>query len=279
MSTPSTLFDAYYYQHNCGDPYQPSQAWMSLFEGIAKRISTEIQPTTVLDAGCAMGFLVKKLRLTGINAFGVDISEYAIEKTDLSIKPFVWVGSVTEPFPQKYDLIVSIEVLEHMPKTEAEQAIENFCRHTDDILFSSTPFDYKEITHINVQPPDYWMEQFARQNFYRDVDFDASFITPWAVRLRRKSEPLHRIIREYDRKFWMLNKENFDLRVLAGEMQIQIAQYEQRTAELENRWTELEGRASWRFVQTIQKLRLRLAPKNSHRARWLGRLIAIFKTN
>lgn len=263
-------FDAYYYQHNCGEPYQRSDAWMTLFEGIAQRIRSEIGPESVLDAGCAMGFLVEKLRGLGVSAFGIDISEYAIGKVDPSIQPFVRLGSIAETFPRQYDLIVSIEVLEHMPKSDAERAIENFCQHTDDILFSSTPFDYRETSHINVQPPDYWTEQFARHGFFRDVDFDATFITPWAVRLRRKNEPLHRIIREYDRKFWMLNKENLDLRVFAGELQEKVARYEKDQAEL-------ESRTAWRFAQAVQAYRQRMAPQNSRRERWLGRLISIFR--
>ena len=47
----------------------------------------------------------------------------------------------------------------------------NLCPHTADVLFSSTPFDYDEATHLNVQPPDYWAALFARHGFYRDVDF------------------------------------------------------------------------------------------------------------
>lgn len=27
-------------------------------------------------------------------------------------------------------------------------------------------------SHINVQPPEYWAQLFARQGFFRDVDFD-----------------------------------------------------------------------------------------------------------
>ena len=33
---------------------------------------------SVLDYGCAKGFLVKALRLLDIDAFGLDVSEYAI---------------------------------------------------------------------------------------------------------------------------------------------------------------------------------------------------------
>ena len=69
----------------------------------------------------------------------------------------------------------------------AERAIAHLCQASDDILFSSTPLDYREVTHFNVQPIEYWTYQFALHGFVRDVDFDASFITPWAVRFRRNA--------------------------------------------------------------------------------------------
>jgi SAM-dependent methyltransferase len=220
------LYDAYYFAHGCGEPYQRSDVWLSLFKGFAERIHVDINPGTVLDAGCAMGFLVETLRERGIEAWGVDISNYAIDRVAPTIKEFCWVGSVTEPFPSQYDMIVSIEVLEHLERKDSEKAVLNLCQHSNDILFSSTPFDYKEISHFNVQPPEYWAEQFARQGFYRDVDFDASFITPWAVRYMKKSVPLHRVVRDYERKYWLLWKENADLRELSKEMRDQLAENE-----------------------------------------------------
>jgi SAM-dependent methyltransferase len=223
---PQSSFDAYYFAHCCGEPYQRSDVWLALFDGFANRILQDISPKSVLDAGCAMGFLVEFLRQRGIDAWGVDISQYAILQVNPEMKPYCWQGSIIDPFPRKYELIVTIEVLEHMPKEDAEVAISNLCNHSDDILFSSTPFDYKEVTHKNVQPPEYWAEIFARQGFYRDVDFDASFITPWAVRFRKRKDPAHRIIRDYERRFWTLWKENTDLRSLANEMREQLVDQE-----------------------------------------------------
>jgi SAM-dependent methyltransferase len=220
---PQSLFDAYYFAHGCGEPYQRSEVWLALFNAFADRICQDISPNSVLDAGCAMGFLVEALHQRGVEAWGVDISEYAIERVPKDYQPYCWQGSVVEPFPRNYNLIVCIEVLEHLSKVEAEKAVENLCKHSDDILFSSTPFDYKEASHFNVQPPEYWAEVFARRGFYRDVDFDASFITPWAVRFRRRGDPIQRIVRDYERRFWTLWKENTDLRNLAGEMRDQLA--------------------------------------------------------
>jgi len=263
------LFDAYYYAHGCGRPYQRDDGWLRFFGGIADRIIQDIQPNTVLDAGCAMGFLVEKLRERNVDAFGVDISAYAIQNVTPEIKPYCQVGSIAEPFPQQYDLIVNIEVLEHMNQSEAELAIANFCQNTDDILFSSTPFDYKEATHFNVQPPEVWAELFARQGFFRDVDFDASFLTPWTVRFRKRDEPMHRVVREYERRFWLLWKENTDLRSLVGELREGTAELTQKSIisdgaiqSLEAQRNEIFNSRSWRFVQKLQKIRHKLTFKD-----------------
>ena len=220
------LFDENYFATSCGEPYERSEVWLNLFSSFAERIQKEINPTSVLDAGCAMGFLVEKLREKGIEAWGVDISEYAIGEVTPSVKDHCWVGSVADPFPRKYDLIVSIEVLEHLPPEDAERTVANLCAFTDDVLFSSTPYDYKEASHFNVQPVEYWAELFAKEGFTRDVDFNGSFITPWTVRYRKTGHPLHRIVRDYERIFWFLWKENNDLREQIFELQNQIAGHE-----------------------------------------------------
>ena len=218
------LFDENYFATSCGEPYERSEVWLNLFSSFAERIQRDINPASVLDAGCAMGFLVEKLRERGIEAWGVDISEYAIGEVAPSVREYCWVGSITDPFPMKYDLIVSIEVLEHLPQEQAESAVANLCIFSDDVLFSSTPYDYKEASHFNVQPVEYWAELFAKEGFTRDVDFNGSFITPWTVRYRRTGHPMHRIVREYERKFWYFWKENIDLREQIFKLQNQIAE-------------------------------------------------------
>lgn len=288
------MYDAHYYAHDCGEVYERNEKWLNFFGAIAERIVSDIAPHTVLDAGCAMGFLVECLRERGVEAFGVDISDYAIQNVYPTIKPYCRVGSIAHSLPQKYDLIVSIEVLEHIPREEAEQAIINLCQYTDDILFSSTPFDYKEVTHLNVHAPEYWAEQFARQGFIRDVDFDASFITPWAVRFRRSSEPLPRIIQEYERRFWLLWKENVDLRELSANMVNQLkhceqtreaerAGYEMKLGEIQRVLgetqrvlgetqrvlEELETSMGWGLLKRLQRLRCTLFPPGSKRDQWL----------
>jgi hypothetical protein len=206
-------FDASYYRYSCGKaPYGRSEIWLELFRRFAERIDTDIGPRKVLDAGCAWGLFVEALRNRCIEAYGVDISSYAIAQVVEPIRPFCWQGSLTEALTDSYDLIVTIEVLEHMPIRDAEMAIANICAHTSDVLFSSTPSNYKEATHVNVHPTHYWVEQFGRHGFFRDVDFDSGFLTPWAIRFRKHGEPAHRVAMDYERRYWELAAERDQLR-------------------------------------------------------------------
>jgi SAM-dependent methyltransferase len=277
-------FDEFYYRHGCGTPMERNADWLGLFSGIAERIFQDIHPTSVLDAGCAMGFLVESLRKKGVQSFGIDISEYAIQKVHPDVRPYCQVASITDAFPQRYDLIVSIEVLEHMPKEQAEISVQNFCSATDDVLFSSTPFDYKEITHFNVQPPEYWAEQFARNGFFRDVDYDASYITPWAVRYRRSTEPVQRIVRAYERGYALLSKEAYDLRTLNYEMRSKLSTDEQQIKEsgeqihaLKEELSIIHGSRGWQLLSKLRQVRGKFAPPDSRRDKILVRLFQIFR--
>jgi cyclopropane fatty-acyl-phospholipid synthase-like methyltransferase len=226
-------FDEFYYRNCCGQPYERNDAWLKFFGGVADRIVSDIRPARVLDAGCAIGLLVETLRARGVDARGIDLSAWAIEHASEAAAPHVREGSIADPFGERYDLIVCIEVLEHMPPELAEQAIANFAAHTGDVLFSSTPFDYREPTHINVRMPEDWAEAFARHGFYRDVDFDASFVTKWAVRFTRRSLPVHRLVRDYERRFWQLRAAELDARSYAVDMQRKFAEIEKERDRIE----------------------------------------------
>ena len=218
-----TSFDQYDDAQNWGDPFFRSDAQVRFFDGIADRLVAEIAPATVLDAGCAIGLLVEALRARGVDATGIDISPYAIAQAPDGVRPYCRQGSIAEELPRRYDLIVSIEVVQHTQPREADAAIANFCRHTDDVVFSSSPVDYTRPSHTTVRPTEDWAVAFAQHGFYRDVDFDGSLITPWAIRFRRSAEPFHRIVRGYERRFSELMRERKDTRKYAIEVQKQLA--------------------------------------------------------
>jgi len=275
-------FDSYYYAHDCGAPYERNEHWLNFFGAIAARIVHDFAPKTMLDAGCAKGFLVECLRNKGVDAFGIDISEYAINSAYESIRDYCRVASISDPLDKLYDVIISIEVLEHIEKSESETAIANLCNHTDKILFSSSPHDYGEVTHINVQQPEVWAQIFARNDFFRDLDYDASYITPWAVLFCRDTKRSDTLVFEYERKLWQTYKENLDVRRKNLELVDQLKQLDltnfqlteiesikselsktgglleeanKRISELETELNDITDSEDWRLMQEVKRIR------------------------
>lgn len=199
----SEIYNAEYYHSGCGPiPYEEPEHWVNFFGMIADRIVADIHPKTVLDAGCAMGYLVAALRDRGVEAYGVDISAYAISKVREDVRPFCKVGSLTEPLPaglpDRYDLVVTVEVLEHLYEDEGRQAIRNLCQLTDKVLFTSTPDDFTEPTHVNVQQREYWCRVFFENGFVDDLNYRPRYLTSHAL-LFRRSANIERQVEDYER--------------------------------------------------------------------------------
>lgn len=217
MSTPENAvavptYDEAYYANYGGVSYEDAGEFAALFHHFADRVVSTLAPSKTLDAGCAIGRFVESLRARGVEAYGIDVSEYAISRAADSIKPFVKVSSLTEPIDDTFDLITCIEVIEHLPADELDAAVANLTGATDRILLSSTPYEHEEPTHLNVQPPEYWSALFARFGFFRNVDFDATFISPWAALYERRRPELAERVRDYDRAYWRVRDENIRLR-------------------------------------------------------------------
>jgi O-antigen biosynthesis protein len=176
-----------YYASHCGPiPYDRSQPhWGMFFGAVADELVRVFAPTRVFDAGCAHGFLVEALWDRGVETWGRDISEFAISQVRSDVGQYCSAGSLAEPIQGHYDLVVCIEVLEHMPKAEAERAVANMAAVTDRIVFSSSPTDFAEPTHVNVNPPIYWLRLFAAHGFAPQRTTSLPTITPWALAFER----------------------------------------------------------------------------------------------
>ena len=179
-----------YYSHYYGrqgpSTYsRENPAWLQFFGYVAEEIVRQLGPRTALDVGCAKGFLVECLRDRGVVACGFDVSEYAISEVRPDMRPYCWVGSAASAIDKDYDLITCLEVCEHLPEPEAHEAVRQMTSHTDTILFSSTPSDFTEPTHVNVHPIVDWLRLFGQFSFAPDLSFDAGFLSPWAVLFRR----------------------------------------------------------------------------------------------
>jgi SAM-dependent methyltransferase len=87
---------------------------------------------SVLDIGCAKGFVVKDFSdaLPGSNIQGVDISEYAINNCMPEVKNQVQVANATElPFADNsFDLVLGINVLHNLRIYDLYKALREIMR-------------------------------------------------------------------------------------------------------------------------------------------------------
>jgi hypothetical protein len=240
---PTELYDAGYFAHHCSPdhPYERTEPWLQFFGRAADRIASEIAPGTTLDVGCAHGFLVEALRDRGIDAKGFDVSEFAISQVRDDVRPHVWVGSALDPIPGRYDLVTCIEVLEHLEEREADTAVANLCSVTDDVVFTSTPDDYREETHVNVRPLDYWTGLFARHGFVRDLEFDGGYLTWWAARYRRRRDGWPSVVADYERQVWRLKEEAHNRNVVLLEKMREVERLNGGTSAREETVAPAQG--------------------------------------
>jgi GT2 family glycosyltransferase/glycosyltransferase involved in cell wall biosynthesis/SAM-dependent methyltransferase len=244
----------------------------ALFDTIADSIIQEFHPTSVLDAGCGKGHLVNALRERSVEAWGINISELSIQNSLLESQPFCQVWSILEPFPlPRYDLIICINTIERLSPEKTIYAVENLCVHSDNILISCTPIDFRDSKSLNVKPPEYWAALFSRFGFVHDLSFDASSISPWVMRFYKAQLTLEDRLKAYERKIWHLSQEVTLRRNLNVEYKNELAQ---RDWELNNKLAprrlqaeldEIRNSSSWQIITNVQRFRERIIPLGSRR--------------
>lgn len=84
----------------------------------------------VLDVGCAKGFLVKDLLVLGIDAYGIDVSEYALMHCERDVVGRLHVGSADRlPFPDgSFSAAISINTIHNLPRERCVAAVREMQR-------------------------------------------------------------------------------------------------------------------------------------------------------
>lgn len=86
----------------------------------------------VLDFGAAKGYMVRAFREYNLEAFGVDISDYALDNCDQTV--WKYLSKFIEH--KHYDAIISRNTLEHLEEEDLRQTLSDFRRYTDLVFFS-----------------------------------------------------------------------------------------------------------------------------------------------
>ncbi len=88
--------------------------------------------SSVLDVGCAKGFLIHDLSelIPGIAVAGIDVSGYAIANAIEDMRPYVQVADARAlPFPDaSFDLVISINTIHNLERDDCGRALREIER-------------------------------------------------------------------------------------------------------------------------------------------------------
>jgi len=140
----------------------------------------------VLEQGCAKGFLIKALRILGIEAYGFDVSKYSIQNLDNAVKDFCKYspqGDIPD-FKDKFDWIISKDVMEHLTDEDIEKFLKQAAMISNKIFVVVPLGDngsyrissyHDDITHIQIHDEKGWANIF-NQNGWNVNKFSNSMV-------------------------------------------------------------------------------------------------------
>jgi SAM-dependent methyltransferase len=153
-------YDSLFYEDQKGGSYNSAQQ-------VVPYLIRFLQPASILDVGCGVGtwlkvFLEHKVEdVVGVDGEYVDRSQLLIPS-----EKFV-VADLTQGLDLKrqFDLVVSLEVAEHLPTASSSLLVETLAAHGRVVMFSAAVPGQGGTDHINEQWPDYWKRLFEARGY------------------------------------------------------------------------------------------------------------------
>jgi len=142
-----------------------------LFQLVSLGVKMHFSPKRVLDVGCAKGFLVKAFKDQGIEAWGVDVSEYALSSAPNDVGENLYRVDLNKdalPFPDEYfdcvTFLGTIECLDDYSKILSE--IRRVMQPGGGLyLRTAYKTEAGDTIRKNVHNRGYWLKEFRRYGF------------------------------------------------------------------------------------------------------------------
>lgn len=161
----NNAYDEGFFAYNLADS-RPQAEWL------APRLAQALNIKSCVDIGCATGHWVSAFLKAGVDAIGVEGSVSAKSQL-LCPADRVTFADLREPLTlpaKKVDLVMSIEVAEHIEPKFVDQYLANITRFNPGLIFitAATPGQGGHY-HVNEQPFSYWIDQFRKLGYAPDA--------------------------------------------------------------------------------------------------------------
>ncbi len=133
-----------------------------------------IEPKSVIDIGCGLGTFLRVFKENGVQkVLGIDGPWVKKELLFQNIDENEFIETEIEKpleVENKFDLLVCLEVAEHLSPQRGETIVSDLCKLSDVILFSAAiPFQGGD-HHYNEQWISYWENKFKKEGYIkRDI--------------------------------------------------------------------------------------------------------------
>src|SRR5262245_48537434 len=128
---------------------------------------TSIRVGSVLDVGCGQGVWLRAWEEAGVSrVLGLD-GGYVDQEHLLVPRTSFKVADLSQPFDlgERFDLVQSLEVAEHLQPSASPCFIDSLTRHGDVVLFSAAVPGQGGEYHVNERPLEFWRGLFRQQGY------------------------------------------------------------------------------------------------------------------
>ena len=126
-----------------------------------------LRPASIVDVGCGSGGWLRAFVEHGISdILGVDGDYVESQSLEIEAQQFR-AFDLSQPLrlERHFDLVMSLEVAEHLPPECAEMFVESLTRLGPVVLFSAAAPAQGGVQHLNEQWPSYWAALFQSRGF------------------------------------------------------------------------------------------------------------------
>jgi len=143
------------------------ERWLRSAREIVPLVLELVQPKLVIDVGCGIGTWLSVFKEYGVKDIsGID-GDWVDKKMLQIPEERFFLFDLKKPFRmgKQFDLVVSLEVAEHLPSECAETFVDSLVKLGPVVLFSAAiPFQ-EGTRHTNEQWPDYWVKYFQDRGY------------------------------------------------------------------------------------------------------------------